>query len=96
MHLQQVVGVPPVTGACGLRCGAGRRDATRGGAVRRLVQRSRRGYSAQAPPAKLVRLAHPTHIRLTADLLQRLDLWRGDRMSRATAIRVLLEQALTR
>jgi hypothetical protein len=62
--------------------------------MRRLVQRSRRGYSAQAPPAKLVRLAHPTHIRLTADLLQRLDRWRGDRMSRATAIRVLLEQAL--
>ncbi len=43
-----------------------------------------------------MKLAHPTHIRLTADLLQRLDLWRGNRMSRATAIRVLLEQALTR
>jgi len=41
-----------------------------------------------------VRLAHPTHIRLSPDLLQRLDLWRGDRMNRATAIRLLLEQAL--
>ena len=28
------------------------------------------------------------------DLLQRLDSWRGDRMGRGTAIRVLLEQAL--
>ena len=43
-----------------------------------------------------MKLAHPTHIRLTEDLLQRLDRWRGDRMSRATAIRVLLEQALKR
>jgi len=41
-----------------------------------------------------VRLAHPTHIRLSLDLLQRLDSWRGDRMNRATAIRLLLEQAL--
>ena len=39
-------------------------------------------------------LAHPTHIRLTQDLLRQIDLWRGDRMSRATAIRLLLEQAL--
>ena len=43
-----------------------------------------------------MRLAHPVPIRLTPDLLQRLDLWRGDRMSRATAIRLLLEQALER
>jgi predicted DNA-binding protein len=41
-----------------------------------------------------VRLAHPTHIRLSPDLLQRLDSWRGDRMNRATAIRLLLEQSL--
>jgi predicted DNA-binding protein len=41
-----------------------------------------------------VRLAHPTHIRLSPELLQRLDSWRGDRMNRATAIRLLLEQAL--
>lgn len=39
-------------------------------------------------------LSHPTHIRLTPELLQRLDSWRGDRMNRATAIRLLLEQAL--
>ena len=42
-----------------------------------------------------MKLAHPTHIRLTQELLQRLDKWRGDTMSRATAIRLLLEQALT-
>jgi predicted DNA-binding protein len=41
-----------------------------------------------------VRLSNPTHIRLTPDLQQRLDGWRGDRMNRATAIRLLLEQAL--
>jgi predicted DNA-binding protein len=41
-----------------------------------------------------VRLSNPTHIRLTTDLQQRLDGWRGDRMNRATAIRLLLEQAL--
>jgi predicted DNA-binding protein len=41
-----------------------------------------------------VRLSNPTHIRLTPELLQRLDAWRGDRMNRATAIRLLLEQAL--
>jgi predicted DNA-binding protein len=41
-----------------------------------------------------VRLSNPTHIRLTPELQQRLDGWRGDRMNRATAIRLLLEQAL--
>ncbi len=41
-----------------------------------------------------MRLAHPTPVRLSPDLLQWLDSWRGDRMSRATAIRLLLEQAL--
>jgi hypothetical protein len=41
-----------------------------------------------------VRLSNPTHIRLSPDLQQRLDGWRGDRMNRATAIRLLLEQAL--
>ena len=48
---------------------------------------------ANTPPRK-VKLAHPTHIRLTQELLQRLDKWRGDTMSRATAIRLLLEQVL--
>mgnify|MGYP006269152011 FL=1 len=43
-----------------------------------------------------MRLAHPTPIRLTPELLRWLDAWRGDRMSRATAIRVLLEQAMHR
>ena len=41
-----------------------------------------------------MRLSNPTHIRLTPDQLQRLDCWRGDRMNRATAIRLLIEQAL--
>lgn len=41
-----------------------------------------------------MRLAHPTPIRLSTQQLQALDRWRGDRMSRATAIRFLLDQAL--
>jgi predicted DNA-binding ribbon-helix-helix protein len=47
-------------------------------------------------PDRAMQLSRPTHIRLTADLIARLDAWRGDRMNRATAIRVLLEQALKR
>ena len=41
-----------------------------------------------------MRLSRPTHIRLAPEQLQALDRWRGDRMSRATAIRLLLDQAL--
>ena len=41
-----------------------------------------------------MRLAHPTPIRLHPAQLQALDRWRGDRMSRATAIRLLLDQSL--
>lgn len=41
-----------------------------------------------------MRLAHPTPVRLTPLQIQALDRWRGDRMSRATAIRVLLDQSL--
>jgi hypothetical protein len=41
-----------------------------------------------------VRLSNPTHIRLTTDLQHQIDGWRGDRMNRATAIRLLLDQAL--
>ena len=41
-----------------------------------------------------MRLAHPTPIRLSPDLIQWLDSWRANRMSRSTAIRVLLEQAM--
>jgi hypothetical protein len=33
-------------------------------------------------------------VRLTQDLLQWLDSWRGDRMSRGTAIRLLLQQSM--
>jgi len=43
---------------------------------------------------RAMRLAKPTPIRLTPELLRWLDRWRGDRMSRATAIRILLEQAM--
>jgi hypothetical protein len=39
-------------------------------------------------------LANPTPVRLTEDLLQWLDSWRGDAMSRGTAIRLLLQQAM--
>ena len=41
-----------------------------------------------------MRLSNPTHIRLTPELQHQIDGWRGDRMNRATAIRLLLEQAL--
>ena len=41
-----------------------------------------------------MKLCRPFSLRLSPDLLQRLDSWRGDRMGRGTAIRVLLEQAL--
>ena len=41
-----------------------------------------------------MRLAHPTPIRLSPDLIRWLDAWRADRMSRSTAIRVLLEQSM--
>jgi len=41
-----------------------------------------------------MRLSQPTHIRLSLAQIQALDRWRGDRMSRATAIRVLLDQSL--
>ena len=39
-------------------------------------------------------LANPTPVRLAQDQLQWLDSWRGDRMSRCTAIRLLLQQAM--
>jgi hypothetical protein len=48
----------------------------------------------QAPRPFTVRLSRPTHIRLTPELQHQIDGWRGDRMNRATAIRLLLEQAL--
>jgi hypothetical protein len=41
-----------------------------------------------------MRLAHPTPIRLSPDLIQWLDSWRANRMSRSTAIRILLEQSM--
>jgi len=43
---------------------------------------------------RLMRLAHPTPVRLSPDQLAWLDSWRGDTMPRAAAIRVLLEQAM--
>lgn len=41
-----------------------------------------------------MRLAHPTPVRLTPDQLRWLDSWRGDRMSRSTAIRLVLQQSI--
>ena len=41
-----------------------------------------------------MQLSKPFSIRLSPELLRWLDQWRGDRMSRGTAIRLLLEQAL--
>lgn len=52
--------------------------------------------TVRKPSAARMKLAHPTPVRLTPELLQLLDAWRGDRMSRSTAIRLLLEQALKR
>jgi hypothetical protein len=41
-----------------------------------------------------MQLCRPFSLRLNPDLLIWLDSWRGDRMSRGTAIRVLLEQSM--
>lgn len=41
-----------------------------------------------------MKLANPTPVRLSPDLLTWLDQWRGDRMSRGTAIRLMLEQSM--
>lgn len=41
-----------------------------------------------------MQLARPFSLRLSPELLQWLDSWRGDRMGRGTAIRVLLEDAM--
>jgi len=62
-------------------------------AFRHPCNRSSYGYTVP-DRAALMRLAHPTHIRLSPAQIQALDRWRGDRMSRATAIRVLLDQSL--
>jgi hypothetical protein len=56
--------------------------------------RSSGGYSWQDTQPDPMQLAHPTPIRLTPSLLQWLDSWRGDQMSRATAIRFLLQQSM--
>jgi metal-responsive CopG/Arc/MetJ family transcriptional regulator len=42
-----------------------------------------------------MKLCQPLSIRLTPELLRQLDAWRGDRMSRGTAIRLLLERAIS-
>jgi hypothetical protein len=41
-----------------------------------------------------MQLCRPFSLRLSPDLLTWLDSWRGDRMGRGTAIRVLLEQSM--
>jgi hypothetical protein len=43
---------------------------------------------------QLLKLSYPTHIRLCPELIEWLDLWRGDRMSRGSAIRFHLYQAM--
>jgi hypothetical protein len=52
------------------------------------------GYNAPAFKPQPVRLANPTPVRLSPNLLQWLDSWRGDAMSRGTAIRILLQQSM--
>ncbi len=44
--------------------------------------------------ASAMKLCRPFSLRLSPELLQWLDKWRGDAMSRGTAIRVLLEKAM--
>jgi hypothetical protein len=78
---------------CGGRCAAIRGAAPRWVGLRLLADRSSGVYPAQALPRSM-KLANPTPERLSQDLLRRLDVWRGDAMSRGTAIRLLLEQAL--
>ncbi len=41
-----------------------------------------------------MKLCRPFSLRLSPDLLRWLDSWRGDRMSRGTAIRLLLQQSM--
>ena len=41
-----------------------------------------------------MQLCRPFSLRLSQDLLLWLDSWRGDRMSRGTAIRLLLQQSM--
>jgi hypothetical protein len=55
---------------------------------------SRNGYALSSLYTLPMKLSPPFSLRLTPELLQQLDSWRGDRMSRGTAIRILLEQAL--
>ena len=43
-----------------------------------------------------MKLCRPFSLMLSPDLLRRLGSWRGDRMGRGTAIRLLLEEAMHR
>jgi hypothetical protein len=43
-----------------------------------------------------MQLCRPFSLRLSPELFRWLDSWRGDRMSRGTAIRVLLEETMRR
>lgn len=61
-----------------------------------LAYRNPRGYACQAIRRTFMQLCRPFSLRLSQDLLQWLDSWRADRMSRGTAIRVLLEEAMRR
>jgi len=45
-------------------------------------------------PTDPMRLSTPTPVRLSPELTQWLDAWRGDVMPRSTAIRLLLEDAM--
>ena len=61
-----------------------------------LAYRNPRGYTCQVTRRRFMQLCRPFSLRLSQDLLQWLDSWRADRMSRGTAIRVLLEEAMRR
>ena len=59
-----------------------------------VAYRSLKGYACQAIRQSLMQLCRPFSLRLSPELLRWLDSWRGDRMSRGTAIRLLLQQAM--
>lgn len=58
-----------------------------------LADRSSTGYACQASDSAMP-LSPPFSLRLTQEQIQWLDAWSGDTMSRGTAIRLLIAEAI--
>ena len=58
-----------------------------------LAYRNPTGYACQALPVSMA-LSPPFSLRLTQEQIQWLDAWSGDTMSRGTAIRLLIAEAI--